>query len=89
MTNTNYIGEHAWSSPVVAEDASGVKKLLVATCVTGGFNQYDLTNPAIPKLTNTMPLASGACIESTPAVWKGQIFVGTRDGYFYSFADKQ
>lgn len=89
VTNTNYIGEHAWSSPVVAEDASGVKKLLVATCVTGGFKQYDLTNPAIPKLTNTMPLASGACIESTPAVWKGQIFVGTRDGYFYSFADKQ
>jgi hypothetical protein len=89
ITYETYIGEHAWSSPIVIEnaDANGTKKLLVGTCVTGGFKQYDLTNPALPKLTNTMPLASGSCIESTPAVWKGQIFVGSRDGYFYSFAD--
>ena len=26
----------------------------------------------------------GGCIESTPAVWKGQIFVGTRAGGFYA-----
>lgn len=88
VTNEAYVGEHAWGSPSVVEDASGVKKLLVATCVPGGFKQYDLSDPATPKLTKTTLLASGACIEATPAVWKGQIFVGTRDGYFYSFGDK-
>ncbi len=94
VTNKDYIGEHAWSSPVViagtdtaSTEAVGAK-LLVVTCSPGGFRQYDLSNPAIPKLTNTMLHTGGACIESTPAVWKGQIFVGTRDGYFYSFGDK-
>ncbi len=90
VTNKDFIGVHAWSSPVVISDGNASQaKLLVATCSPGGFKQYDLSNPAIPKLTNTMLHAGGACIESTPAVWKGQIFVGTRDGYFYSFADKQ
>jgi hypothetical protein len=27
------------------------------------------------------------CIESTPAVWKGRIFVGTRAGRFYAMGD--
>lgn len=83
VTNKDFIGEHAWSSPVVIDG-----KLLVSTCTPGGFRQYDLSNPALPKLTNVMLHKTGACIESTPAVWKGQIFVGTRDGYFYSFGDK-
>ena len=29
----------------------------------------------------------GGCIESTPAVWDGQIFVGTRMGRFYALGD--
>jgi hypothetical protein len=28
------------------------------------------------------------CIESTPAVWNGWIYVGTRQGYLYGLADK-
>jgi hypothetical protein len=28
----------------------------------------------------------GGCIESTPAVWKGRIFVGTRAGGIYAIA---
>ncbi len=90
VTNTDFIGDHAWSSPVVIDDSAqnGGAKLLVATCYSGSLRNYSLNDPAHPKLTNAMPLASGACIESTPAVWKGQIFVGTRDGYFYSFGDK-
>ncbi len=96
VTSTDQLGDHAWSSPIVIDDGTqnnsvqnGGLKLLVATCYPGSLRNYSLDNPARPKLTNTMPLASGACIESTPAVWKGQIFVGTRDGYFYSFADKK
>ena len=29
-----------------------------------------------------------ANIESTPAVWDGGIYVGTRDGYFYAVGDR-
>jgi hypothetical protein len=29
----------------------------------------------------------GGCIESTPAVWKGGIWVGTRGGRFFALAD--
>lgn len=29
----------------------------------------------------------GGCIESTPAVWDGGIYVGTRGGYFYALSD--
>jgi hypothetical protein len=83
ITSTEDAGFHAWSSPNVIDG-----KLLIGICVPGGLRQYSLNDPAHPKMTNDMLLASGACIESTPAIWKGQIFVGARDGYFYSFGDK-
>ena len=36
-----------------------------------------------------MPLDTrlGGCIESTPAVWDGRIFVGTRAGRFFALSD--
>ncbi|MGH8957317.1 MAG: PQQ-binding-like beta-propeller repeat protein [Acidimicrobiia bacterium] len=71
------IGWHAWSSPVVVED-----ELLVATC-TGELRAYSLTDPRHPSLTWTLKL-SESCIESTPAVWNGRIYVGVRDGRFYA-----
>ena len=33
-----------------------------------------------------MPLPG--CVESTPAVWKGRIYVGNRDGFFYAIGDR-
>jgi len=30
----------------------------------------------------------GGCIESTPAIWNGWIYVGTRAGYEFGIADK-
>jgi outer membrane protein assembly factor BamB len=85
VTFEDKIGDHAWSSPVIVDN-----NLLVGICMpTGGFRQYSLENPALPKLTNNMSLESGACIESTPAVWKGNIYVGARDGYLYSFEEKE
>lgn len=83
ITNEDFIGTHAWSSPAIIDNS-----LLVATCYPGTLRIYSLVNPDKPKLGKAMSLPSGSCIESTPAVWKGQIFVGARDGYFYSFADK-
>ena len=37
-----------------------------------------------PELWN-VPL--GGCIESTPAVWKGRIYVGTRGGFLHAIGD--
>ena len=78
------IGYHAWASPVVVDDT-----LLVAVnCETGGgLRAYSLTDPAVPAQLWQFDLQSG-CIESTPAVWKGVIYVGSRDGRFYAFGDE-
>ena len=74
------VGPHAWSSPVVIDDT-----LLVSIdCETNsGFRAYDITDERQPiKLWESR--VTGGCIESTPAVWGGRIFVGSRDGYFYA-----
>ena len=71
------IGWHAWSSPVIVGE-----ELLVATC-TGELRAYSLSDPRHPVPTWTLKL-SESCIESTPAVWDGRIYVGVRDGKFYA-----
>ena len=75
------IGWHAWSSPVVVDDT-----LLVATCA-GTVRAYDVTDPAAPAPVWEAELGGGTCIESTPAVWKGRIYVGARDGFFYALGE--
>jgi len=74
------LGWHAWSSPVVVD---GV--LLVATCETAELRAFSLADPARPAPLWTLP-AAGGCIESTPAVWEGRIYVGSRDGYVRAYA---
>jgi outer membrane protein assembly factor BamB len=71
------IGWHAWSSPVVVGG-----QMLVATCL-GELRAYDLSEPRAPVPAWTLQL-SESCIESTPAVWEGRIYVGARDGKFYA-----
>lgn len=74
------VGPHAWSSPVVVDDS-----LVVAVdCETNsGFRAYDISDPRHP-LVRWESQVTGGCIESTPAVWGGRLFVGSRDGFFYS-----
>lgn len=76
------IGFHEWSSPVVVDDV-----LIVATCERGGVTGYALDG-GVPRRSWRVDLESGGCVESTPAVWGGRIYVGSRDGYFYAFADE-
>jgi outer membrane protein assembly factor BamB len=78
------IGGGAWSSPVIVDDT-----LIVAVdCDSGGgFRAYDVIDPRRPIVLWELPTES-ACIESTPAVWKGAMYVGSRDGYFYAFGDR-
>jgi outer membrane protein assembly factor BamB len=71
------VGWHAWSSPVVVDG-----ELLVATC-SGELRAYSLADPTAPQLRWQLPV-SPSCIESTPAVWEGRIYVGSRDGGIYA-----
>ncbi len=74
------IGTHAWSSPVHAGD-----RLVVAVnCDTvPALRVYDVRDPRRPEMVGEEAFAGG-CIESTPALWKGSLYVGSRDGFFYA-----
>ena len=76
------VGLNAWSSPVIADDTL----VIVVNCFTDehGIRAYDLQDPRNPVKLWDLPATDG-CIESTPAVWNGKIYVGSRDGYFYAF----
>lgn len=80
------IGYHEWSSPAVVLD-EGRPVLVTALCEGGGLRAYDISDPTALRELWTVRTPSGACIESTPAVWKGSIYVGSRDGYLYRFGD--
>lgn len=70
-----------WQSPVIVDDV-----LLEGDC-SGVLHAFDVRNTAIdpPQLWSVQ--LSG-CIESTPAVWKGKIYVGARGGRFYAIGDR-
>ena len=70
-----------WSSPVAIDDV-----LLEGDC-GGTLHAFDISNArkTPPELWS---LGIGGCIESTPAVWHGMIWVGTRAGGFYGIGDR-
>ncbi|HEX6845121.1 MAG TPA: PQQ-binding-like beta-propeller repeat protein [Actinomycetota bacterium] len=75
------IGAPAIGSPVVIDGT-----LLQGDC-TGHLYAWDVSDPTVPPpLRWSLDLED--CIESTPAVWDGWIFVGTREGYVYGVADE-
>jgi hypothetical protein len=77
------VGAPAIASPVVVD---GV--LLQGDC-TGHLHAWDVagSGEAPPSLRWSLDL--GDCIESTPAVWRGWVYVGTREGYVYGIADRE
>jgi len=68
-----------WQSPVIVD---GV--LIQGDC-SGTLYGFDISDTAIepPEL---WALELGGCIESTPAVWRGSIYVATRDGRFFAIS---
>lgn len=70
-----------WSSPVI------VDKVWVQGDCAGVLHGFDFSNPRTepPELWNVQ---LEGCVESTPAVFKGQIFVGARGGKFYALSDQ-
>ncbi len=81
VTYREKLSFHSWSSPAVVGN-----QLIVADC-QGRIRRYDVSDPAQPKPVWQMRIPSGGCIESTPAIWKGAIYVGSRDGYLYAIKD--
>jgi hypothetical protein len=69
-----------WSSPVVVDDV-----LIQGDCA-GRLHAFELGDGQVapPELWSVQ---LGGCIESTPAVWKGRIYVGSRGGYFHAIGD--
>jgi hypothetical protein len=65
-----------WSSPVVVDNV-----LLEGDC-RGVLHAFDVRNQrsAPPELWD---VSLGGCIEATPSVWKGRVYVGTRGGAMY------
>ena len=72
------VGWHSWSSPVVIDDT-----LIVATC-TGELRGYSLDTPGSPVRDWTVQV-SESCLEATPAVFDGRIYLGSRDGFMRAF----
>ena len=67
------VGWHSWSSPAVVDNT-----LVVATCA-GDLRGYSLVNPRAPERVWSVPLGE-SCLEATPAIWNGTIYLGSRDG---------
>jgi outer membrane protein assembly factor BamB len=69
-----------WSSPVVVDD------VWVQGDCAGTLHGFDLSDPRVepPELWS---VEVEGCVESTPAVWDGRIFVGARGGRFYAIGD--
>jgi outer membrane protein assembly factor BamB len=74
------IGAPAIGSPVVVDDV-----LIQGDC-TGALYAWDLSKPwkEPPRLWS---MQFPGCVESTPAVWHGWLYVGTRAGQLYGIAD--
>ena len=68
------VGWHSWSSPAVVDDT-----LVVATC-SGDVRGYSLDDPKSPQQEWTVSLGE-TCLEATPAIWNGTMYLGSRDGY--------
>lgn len=74
------VAHHSWASPVIVDDV-----LVAATCA-GTLEAYSLAEPRRPSHLWTFQV-SESCIESTPAVWDGTVYVGSRDGLFYAVGE--
>jgi hypothetical protein len=73
-------GGETWQSPVVVD---GV--LVIGDC-TGHLHGYDVSNTHADPV-HLWSLRAGGCVESTPSVWKGRIYVGTRAGAFLALEE--
>ena len=68
-------------SPVVVDDV-----WLQGDC-QGRLHAFDLRDPHVAP-TELWSLDLGGCVEATPAVWRGRIYVGSRGGLLHAIAEE-
>jgi outer membrane protein assembly factor BamB len=69
-----------WQSAVIVDD------VLVQGDCNGTLHGYDVSDTGVQP-TELWSVNLEGCVESTPAVWKGRLFVGARGGRFYAVGD--
>jgi outer membrane protein assembly factor BamB len=69
-----------WQSPVVVDD------VWVQGDCNGVLHGFDVSDTTVAPI-ELWSVELGGCIESTPALWHGRLFVGTRAGRFYAVGD--
>lgn len=77
-------GEVLWTQGIAGPSLSSpvlVDGVLLQGDAAGVLHAFDVANPRVAP-TELWQLDIGGNIESTPAVWNGRIYVGTRSGYF-------
>jgi outer membrane protein assembly factor BamB len=83
-------GEIVWqlqiASPSIVSPVVVDGTLLQGDC-SGHLYAWDVSDPTVPPPLE-WNLNLGNCVESTPAVWHGWLYVGTREGYIYGIADR-
>ena len=62
------------------------KQLLVGDC-SGVLHDFAIGHPRTRPPRELWRVQLAGCEESTPAVWHGMIFVGTRGGQIYGIGD--
>lgn len=78
---TLFLDGPLWSSPVVVDDI-----LIVGDC--GGYlRAYSVHQPKIEPI-EIWRIEIGGCIEATPAVWDGRIYVGSREGGLFAVGER-
>ncbi|MEM7326754.1 MAG: PQQ-binding-like beta-propeller repeat protein, partial [Actinomycetota bacterium] len=70
-----------WSSPVVVDDV-----YIQGDC-NGVLHAFDVSDTT-RRPRRLWEVELRGCIESTPAVWGGAIYVGTRAGDFFAVGDR-
>ncbi|MBK5228233.1 MAG: PQQ-binding-like beta-propeller repeat protein [Actinobacteria bacterium] len=73
--------EPTWSSPAV------IGHTLIASDCAGFMHAYDVKRPLQGPPEELWNVQLPGCIESTPAIWKGMIYVGTRAGQMFGIGD--
>ena len=74
------VGAPSIASPVVVD---GV--LILGDCL-GDLYAWDIADLGVAPV-ELWTLHFDGCVESTPAVWRGWLYLGTREGFLYGIAD--
>lgn len=75
-----HIGSSSIASPVVVDG------VLVQGDCTGTLYAWDVSDP-LERPRRLWAMRLPGCVESTPAVWRGWLYVGTRAGQLYGIAE--